>query len=71
MFSLSFELKFGSPDPYPLADLDRGSKFRGAQIRQDTGTFNTFASDLSPKNQNFIENIMIIDRPTEVKVVVM
>ena len=34
MFSLSHELKFGSPGRYLLADLDRG-----VQIRKDTGTF--------------------------------
>ena len=43
MFSFSFVggSKSAEGGPYPLADLDRGSKSRGVQIRWDTGIFET------------------------------
>ena len=35
------------------------------------GTFSTLASNFSAKSSNFIENMMLIDRQTEVKVAVV
>ena len=45
MFSLSFVggSKSAEGGPYPLTDLDRGSKSRGVQIRWDTGSTPEFS----------------------------
>ena len=42
-----------------------------AGCRRQPELFSTLAGDFSPKNSNFIGNIMPIDRPTEVKGAVM
>ena len=40
-------------------------------MTEAAGTFSTFASDFSPKKYNFMENMMVIDRPAEMKVAIM
>ena len=65
-------------DPFAIA----GSSFHmtvtmtsgvqnNSRLPPAAGTFSTLVSDFSPKNYNFIEIILLIDLPTEVKVAVM